>query len=147
MERIGKYISAIYRHAQMIINQKLKDTDIKSGQYVFFYFIYHHEGINQKDLSDKLKIGKATTAKAVKNLLESGYIKKEEDDLDKRYCRLYLTDKGKEIAPFLTNTFNEMHDIYSKGFDEEEKIYILNILKRIFDNVYTETKENEYNNK
>lgn len=145
-ESFGKYISAINRHAQIIINQKLKDTDIKSGQYVFFYFIYHNEGITQKELSEKLKIGKATTTKAIKNLLESGYIKREEDALDKRCFRLYLTDKGKETSPFLTATFKDMENIYSSGFDEQEKEYILSILKKIFDNVYTESRKNQYNN-
>lgn len=144
-ESFGKYISAINRHSQSIINQKLKDTDIKSGQYVFFYFIHHNEGITQKELSEKLKIGKATTTKAIKNLLESGYIKREEDALDKRCFRLYLTDKGKEISPLLTATFNDMGDIYSNGFNEQEKEYILRILKKIFHNVYMESKKNQYN--
>lgn len=143
-ESFGRYISAIDRHAQIIINQKLKYTNIKSGQYVFFHFIYHNEGITQQELSENLKIGKATTAKAIKSLLENEYIRREEDSIDKRCFRLYLTDKGREISPLLTNTFQEMGNIYAKGFNDDERGYILSILKKIFINVYTECRKSEY---
>ena len=39
MKSISKYNAAIYRNGQSIINYKLKDLDIKSGQHDFFYII------------------------------------------------------------------------------------------------------------
>ena len=74
MKSISKYNAAIYRNGQSIINYKLKDLDIKSGQHDFFYIISKNEGISQKELSEYLYVGKSTTAKAVKNLVKNHYV-------------------------------------------------------------------------
>ena len=134
-ESLGKYIAAIHRNSQIIINQKLKDYDIRSGQHDFLYVIANNEGLSQKELSAILNIGKATTAKAVKNLLESGYIKRLTDDKDKRFYKLYLTEKGEDIKDIINGTFEEMIEIYSTGFSEVDYETTLESLSQIFDNV------------
>lgn len=140
-ESVGKYIAAIHRNSQIIINQKLKDYNIRSGQHDFLYVIANNEGINQKDLSRILNIGKATTAKAVKNLLESGYIKKEINLEDKRFYKLYLTKKGKEMKVNINRTFDEMLEIFSKDLSIEENDLALELLAKIFKNVINEKEE------
>ncbi len=142
-ESLGKYIAAIYRNSQSIISKKFQDYGIGSGQHDFFYVISKNEGITQKELSNILNIGKATTAKAVKSLLEGGYIIREKNMEDKRFNRLYLTEKGKQIAPIINSTFKEMIEIYANGFLEEEYIHILNSLKKILNNVYNVKKRME----
>lgn len=137
----GRYITASSRLAQGIINKKLENTDIKSGQHHFMYVICDNEGINQKELSERLKIGKATTTKAVKSLMESGYVKREKYEDDKRFYKLYLTDKGREIAPLVRETFREVSEIYSSGFTEEESEEAIKILEKIFNNVYSASKK------
>ncbi len=97
MENISKLNAAIYRNAQSIINSKLIDLNIRSGQHDFLYVISKNEGISQKELSEFLYVGKSTTAKAVKNLVENDYVKRIQDENDKRIYRLYLTDAGKKL--------------------------------------------------
>lgn len=135
-ESFGKYIAAINRRVQIIINKKLEGIDIKSGQHDFMYVICNNEGITQKELSETLKIGKATTAKAVKNLMKSGYVKRLKDENDKRFYKIYLTEKGRDVSPLIISTFKEVSEIYSKGFGESEKDDVLMALKKILDNVY-----------
>ncbi|MCM1988714.1 MarR family winged helix-turn-helix transcriptional regulator [Oceanirhabdus seepicola] len=140
-ESLGKYISAIYRNSQSIINKKLEGYDIGSGQYDFLYVISTNEGISQKELSNILKIGKATTAKAVKSLMKSGYVKRERDEKDKRFYKLYLTEKGKEIVPKIESSFKFMIGVFSEGFSDEEYENILQSLKEILDTVHRVNNE------
>lgn len=105
IEPIAKLNAAIYRNMQSIVNYKLKDLSIRSGQHDFFYVISINEGLTQKELREHLYLGKSTTAKAVKNLIANGYIRKEKDKNDKRYDRLYLTEEGKQIAPRIEKIF------------------------------------------
>ncbi len=130
-EPIGKYVAAIYRNMQSIINFKLADIDIKSGQQDFLFAISKNEGISQKELSTTLYVGKSTTAKAVKNLINSGYITREQDMADKRYNRLYLTEKGKAIAPRMSATFSEIMNIFARGLSDDEFEQTLILLKKI----------------
>lgn len=135
-ESLGKYIAGIYRNSQCIINKKLEDYDIGSGQHDFLYILCNNQGISQKELSEKLHIGKATTAKAVKQLEKSGYVKREKDHEDKRFYKLYLTEKGNAIAPLINATYREMRELYAEGFSVEEYIYVLNALQKILGNLY-----------
>lgn len=130
-EPLGKYIAAIYRNMQSLINYKLADTDIKSGQQDFLLIISLNEGISQTELSNILFIGKPTTAKAINNLINSGYITRIRDEKDKRYYRLYLTEKGKEIAPRMKETFSEIMGIFTRTLPGDEYEQTLAMLKKV----------------
>jgi len=138
MDNISKLNAAIYRNTQSIINSKLTDLNIRSGQHDFFYVISKREGISQKELSEFLYVGKSTTAKAVKNLMENDYVKRVQDENDKRIYRLYLTEKGKKILPKIEAAFLEVVAIFSKNLSKREEEQTLIILKRILNTVYEE---------
>jgi DNA-binding MarR family transcriptional regulator len=140
-EHIGKLNAAIYRNLQSILNSRLKDISIGSGQYDFFYVISLHEGITQKELSQWLYIGKSTTAKVVKSLLAQGYIRKEKDSADKRYERLYLTEKGRQITPLIHETFLETVELSTRHLSEQEVQQTVSLLKKILANVCEEKEK------
>lgn len=139
-ETIGKLTAAINRNLQIILNHKLKDISIRSGQHDFFYVISLYEGITQKELSEWLYISKSTTAKAVKNLMDHGYVRKEKDTEDNRYDRLYLTEKGKQISAQMQETFKEVVDITTRNLSPLEVKQTKELLKRILNNVLEENR-------
>ncbi|WP_313069598.1 MarR family winged helix-turn-helix transcriptional regulator [Lacrimispora sp.] len=139
-ETIGKLTAAINRNLQIILNHKLKDISIRSGQHDFFYVISLYEGITQKELSEWLYISKSTTAKAVKNLMDHGYVRKEKDTEDNRYDRLYLTEKGKQISAQMQETFKEVVDITTRNLSPLEIKQTKELLKRILNNVLEENR-------
>ena len=141
MDTIGKLNAAIYRNAQSIINSKLIDLNIKSGQHEFFYVISKNQGISQKELSKFLYVGKSTTAKAVKNLMENDYITRLQDENDHRVYRLYLTENGKEVLPIIESTFLEMQTIFSRNLSNSEEEQTLIALKKILSTI-SEEKSN-----
>lgn len=138
MENISKLNAAIYRNAQVIINSKLIDLNIKSGQHDFLYVISKNEGISQKELSEFLYVGKSTTAKAVKNLVENNYVKKIQDENDNRIYRLYLTENGKKIIPKINSVFLELVTIFSTNLSKSEEEQTIIVLKRILDTLSEE---------
>lgn len=140
-ESIGKLTAAIHRNLQIILNNKLKGISIRSGQHDFFYVISLKEGISQKELSEWLYISKSTTAKAVKNLIDHGYVRKEKDPEDKRYDRLYLTEKGKQISARMNETFMEVVEITTRRLSPLEIKQTTELLRKILNNVLEENKE------
>ena len=138
MESIGKLNAAIYRNLQSILNAKLKDVPIRSGQHDFLYVISLQEGITQKELSERLYVGKATTAKACKNLMAHGYIRMEKDKNDRRFERLYLTELGRAAAPRIRETFMELVGITTMDLSSEEAEAVVGLLKKILETVTQE---------
>ncbi|MFT4144098.1 MAG: MarR family winged helix-turn-helix transcriptional regulator [Mobilitalea sp.] len=142
-ESIGKLTAAIHRNLQIVLNRKLKDISIRSGQHDFFYVISRYEGITQKELSEWLYISKSTTAKAVKNLMDHGYVRKEKDTEDNRFDCLYLTEKGKQISVQMQETFMEVVEITTRNLSPLEIMQTKELLKKILNNVLEENKAEE----
>jgi len=135
---IGKLNAAIYRNLQSILNFKLQDIPIHGGQQDFLYVISKSEGITQKELSQALFVDKSTTAKAIKSLVASGYIRKEILPEDKRFAGLYLTEKGQGIKAHIRETFSEIVDITTRNLSEQESDQAVLLLQRILSGVVEE---------
>jgi DNA-binding MarR family transcriptional regulator len=136
-EPFGKYIAAIYRHQQILINHHLKPYGIGSGQYIFLINIHENQGISQKELSKLVKIDKATTAKALKKLEGNEYIYRVIDKEDKRYNKLYVTEKGLGFIPILMKILDNITDTFIAGVSNKQYTETVEVLKLILDNVQT----------
>nr|WP_308742401.1 MarR family transcriptional regulator [uncultured Anaerocolumna sp.] len=146
---IGQVNAAIYRNIQMLLSSTLNDLDIKNGQYDFFLVISLWEGLSQKELSEHLHISKSTTAKAVKNLTEKGYVRRQKDERDGRIEHLYLTKKGREKSPFVQSIFQKIIDVSTKGLSQTEITQLLTLMQKVLDNIISENmllSEKEYEN-
>lgn len=138
MESIGRYSAAIYRLCQSIFNYKLKEFDMKSGQYDFFLAISKNEGMTQKEICDRLYVEKSTTAKAIKNLIDAGYVCKKQVENDKRSYTLYLTKKGKKASAKVEAVFLEMLEIFSKNIPVKVMEESILVLKKVINNLNEE---------
>ncbi|NMM63947.1 MarR family transcriptional regulator [Clostridium sp. P21] len=134
-ESFGRYISVIYRYLQILLNHRLKSYGIGSGQYIFLSAIYNNEGISQKELTNLIKIDRATTAKALKKLEKSGYVDIIQDTEDKRYHKLYLTKKGIEFIPVLNSIQHDLTNMLNIGMSHEQYTETLKSLNLILNNV------------
>lgn len=134
-ESFGRYISVIYRHLQILLNNRLNSYGVGSGQYIFISAIYKNQGISQKDLTKLIKIDRATTAKALLKLEQNGYVDRLKDKDDKRYHKLYLTKKGIDFIPILDEIQNDLTNILSEGMEPDEYSKTIKSLELIFNNV------------
>ena len=137
----GYYISIIYRHLQIYVNQKFTKYGFGSGQYMFFIHIAEEKGISQKELSRKLAIDKATTAKAIKKLTELGFISAIRNEKDKRSYNLYLTDRGKEIQPEVRTIISDTTLILQQGMSFEEIEISAKLMDRMLENIIGKVEE------
>lgn len=134
-ESHGHYISAIYRHMQMLISSELAPYRIGSGQYIFLMAIAYQQPITQKKLSEKLLIDKTTTAKAIAKLEAEGYVRREVDPADNRYQLLFLTDTGHEVVPKVQEALDRVKNKTRKGITDEEYDLFVSLLKSVLRNL------------
>ncbi len=147
-ESANKYVSAIYRHLQIIISDELAEFRIGSGQFIFLLEIAEAQGITQKALSKKLLIDKTTTAKAMNKLEAEGYVKRIPSPEDQRCNQLYLTEDGKAVVPKVKERLYKLMQIGRKGFSDEEYELFLILSKRMLHNIHAlvQHKEGEKHN-
>ncbi|MGG1551593.1 MarR family winged helix-turn-helix transcriptional regulator [Paenibacillus ferrarius] len=131
----GQYISAIYRHMQVIISTELAPYRIGSGQYIFLMAIASGQSITQKALCEKLYIDKTTTAKAIAKLESEGYVRREPDPLDNRYHLLYLTEAGVDVVPKVQEALNRVKAKTRKGISDSEYDLLIRLLDTVLTNL------------
>lgn len=134
---ISRFLSCLYRHTQIYFDRYLHQYDLSSGSLSFLMVLFHHDGIHQEELSRKLSIDKATTARAVHKLLEAGYISRKQDSSDRRAYIISLTEKGLALKPELKRIAREWSEQLTTGFSPEEKEQVFDLLEKMSQNAAT----------
>jgi DNA-binding MarR family transcriptional regulator len=133
-ESIGKLISCIYRYSHFHIAKKLEIYKIGRGQLSFLMTLYNRDGVSQENIARNLKIDKSTVARAIKKLMEEGYVIKERDTSDRRAYKVFLTEKAKIIKPKIINIVSEWFESLLSDFTEDERKILIIFLKKIVKN-------------
>ena len=132
---IGRLASILHRQSQVYINRALREFDITSAEYSFLLFLYHKEGITQDELSLHLYIDKSATARAVKSLEQKGYVTRDKDDEDKRFNRVYLTEKAKHFRDEIRKRVWKWSEFLTEDIDEETTEIVLSVLEKMVEKV------------
>ncbi|MDQ0192881.1 MarR family winged helix-turn-helix transcriptional regulator [Paenibacillus wynnii] len=134
-EPIGKLISHLHRQNQKTLVKELMPYGIGSGgQHSFLKLILNHPGITQDLLTHELKFDKATTARSVKQLEESGYIERKRDPKDRRSYLLHPTDKALDFVPILQSILNELNRNLTRNLTVDEEAQLVALLQKISEN-------------
>lgn len=128
---VSRLLSCLYRHTQMYFDQRLKSYDIGYGALAFLMMLYHHDGIHQEEISRKLHIDKATTARAIHKLETGGYIRREPDIADRRAYRIFVMDKALRLKPELHEFSKEWTQQLMADFSVEEQAQAFILLDKM----------------
>ena len=144
-ESFGRLIACLHRNARGYFEKELSQFGLGSGTHVFLVALFHHDGISQNELTKELNFNKANTTRAIKKLMDLGYVKRERDKHDSRAWRIFITPKAKKIAPQIISTLHSWSDILSTGFTPKEKKMAMDLLKKMAENAlfYKNSKINQ----
>ncbi|ABV34164.1 MULTISPECIES: MarR family winged helix-turn-helix transcriptional regulator [Pseudothermotoga] len=131
-------ISRLHFH---IVHDELEKHDIHPGQPPLLMLVAKNEGITQNLIARKLNVSPATVAIMLRRMEKSGLIQREQDESDRRFQRVYLTDKGSHMAEILKSKMEKVEKIAMDGFSSSEKDQFLKFLDRIIENLKKHTKE------
>ncbi len=134
----GKHISLINRAAQGYFSSRLKAYHIGPGQQAYLLTLLPHESIMQEELARRLQVDKANVTRAIKGLVEQGYVKRERSEVDKRALLITLTEKGVQVRTEVEAiAFAWVQKVRSPLTDEEYKTMEA-YLERIANNLMQE---------
>ncbi|WP_026889698.1 MarR family winged helix-turn-helix transcriptional regulator [Clostridium beijerinckii] len=130
-QHIGKYIGEIHRASCMYFGKKFSKFGIGAGQYLFLLNLYKNDGITQEELTEKVKLDKATTARAIKKLEDEGYVRRIKKESDRRAYKLELTEKAEQIKDDVYYIMNEWESKIRKCFTDAESQELMNLLNKL----------------
>lgn len=134
-------VGMLARCIQSISDIKFREIKLQRGQFIFLTRICENPGINLVELSDILKVDKATTTKAIQKLVDEGYVQRERSSEDKRMLHLFPSIKAQRTYSFIIEEENLNIDKCFDGFDAVEKETVQYLLKRMRENIEQEWRE------
>lgn len=96
-------------------------------------FLSRHPGANQKMAADFSNVTTAAVNQTVKEMIAAGYVKKETDESDRRYTRLFLTQKGEETALKLRERLHNSDEVITAAISPEKEAEMIELLDKIHD--------------
>ncbi len=135
MKEILREIGMIARALDSISNIEFKEIDLTKGQYLYVVRICENPGIIQEKLAEMIKVDRTTAARAIKKLEMNGFIEKKTDMLNKKIKKLFPTEKGYQVYPFIKREHDYLNKMALDGFSESEIETIYNLLLRVRKNI------------
>ena len=96
-------------------------------------YLHRSPGANQKNIADFADITTAAVNQIVKEMIAEGYVRKEQDSADRRYTKLYLTDKGEEVAGKLREYLHHSDEVITSLITPEKEAEMIALLDQIHD--------------
>lgn len=135
MKEILREIGMIGRALDSISNIEFKEHNLTKGQYLYLVRIYENPGIIQEKLSEMIKVDRTTAARAIKKLEINGFIEKKGDQHNKKIKKLFPTEKGANVYPFIKKENEYSNEVALTGFSESEVEVMFNFLQRVRKNI------------
>lgn len=137
---IMREIGMIARCLQTISDVEFRELNLEKGQYILVVRICENPGISQEELSNMIKVDRTTVAKAIKKLVEKGYIEKLSNENDRRAWKLHPLKKAFKVYDFLQKEEQYTTRTTLKGLDDKEKDVIFDLLTRMRLNIEEDWK-------
>ena len=120
MKSVGQLVSILHRQYQIFVNNALEDLNIGSSEYQFLVLACREEGLIQEQISERLVIDKAATARALCSLEGKGYIYRVEAECDHRKKKVYPTEAGKACLPIIRSRLNNWTNMVMEELDSDD---------------------------
>jgi DNA-binding MarR family transcriptional regulator len=114
-------------------SQFAKSTGLSMPQFSILMQLHHKGVCGVSDISERFDITNAAASQLVDKLVQSGFIKREEDPHDRRAKLLNLTDKGKGLIQQGIEERYRWVDQLAERLTIEERVQVseaLNIMTR-----------------
>lgn len=99
---IQTVIETLVKVQRPAISASWKEVGLSHAQVSLLYLIHYHQGSNVKQVSEHLGITKSAVSQLADPLEETGYVRRQQDEADRRVIRLHLTAKGTALLKKLS---------------------------------------------
>jgi DNA-binding MarR family transcriptional regulator len=124
-------LSKAYQKAHGNLRQHLFPYELTPVQHLILEVLWEEEGLSAGDIGKRLALDNATLSGILDRMTEKGWTTKTADETDKRFVRVYLTQKAKTLRPTLVNERQKANEEILKGLNLEEKVLFKRLLKDI----------------
>jgi DNA-binding MarR family transcriptional regulator len=124
-------LAKAYQKAHGNFKQHLIPYGITPVQHLILEALWVEEGLTASEIGKRLVLDNATLSGTLDRMSEKGWVLKATDDKDKRFIRIYLTDKAKKLKPSILAEREKSNEEILESLNLEEKVLLKRLLKDI----------------
>lgn len=117
------------------VHARLEGMSLYPGQPGVLFLLWERNGRSQSELAELLRIKPATLAKTVMRMEKSGFITRSPAPDDQRISLVFLTELGVEVQKKVEQTFLDMDQELTQGFNAEERLLLRRLLMHLCENM------------
>ena len=143
---VAMQLKGLNHRVKRIMQEKIDEYGLTFGQLHLMMLIEKYPDSNQKDLAEEMKFTQGAMSSVVKRLLNLNMLKQVPLELDMRYNRLVITEKGQSM---IDNYKEELYTKYKNMFSNFTHIELEelnNYLIKINNNLDSMNKSNNDKN-
>jgi DNA-binding MarR family transcriptional regulator len=100
-------------------------------QHLILEALWEEEGISAGEIGKRLVLDGATLSGVMERMADRGWIVKETDAEDKRFLRIYLSERARELRPELVREREQANEEILAALSLEEKILLKRLLRDV----------------
>lgn len=136
MEQCTQLLMNQVMHLYIQRSMKLfRDLKVHPGAGGMLWALRKNNGMSQKEIAKKLGITPPSMTVMIKKLEGEGYIVKKQDEKDQRITRIFITEKGEEIAYHMESVLKMLEKEAFANMSEEEIMLLRRLLLQMKDNL------------
>ena len=126
-------------YATKSIVKRTNKLGLMPGQPKILEFLSAHNGCTQKEIGLGCALDKSTITFLLSGMEKQDLIRKVSHASDKRSYLIHLTEKGEKTAAEVKDIFHAVDNAAWKNTDASDKTAFIKMLKRIIENLKTES--------
>lgn len=140
----GYRIAILYRLLSYFTTKRITPLGLSRGHIAFLVELFHSEEpyLSQEELSTKLEIDKAATARHIKKLIELKWVTQSPDPQNRRKNRIQLTQKALDSRAQFFSILNESNHSLTANLTLSEQ----QELNRLMDKMIATARTKKYEN-
>ena len=124
-------LAKAYQKAHGNFKQHLLPYGMTPVQHLILEALWVEEGLTASEIGKRLVLDNATLSGILDRMSEKGWVLKATDDTDKRFIRIYLTDKAKKLKPSILAEREKSNEEILGSLNLEEQVLLKRLLKDI----------------
>lgn len=113
----------------------MEELGVPSAYKNILFHLHHANGVSQLELAKRTRLKPPTISLTLKKMEEDGYIIREASKEDLRVYNVFLTVKGANVHVKNKEKIDSIDQSIMKGISEEEKAILIDLLKKMRDNI------------
>lgn len=134
-ERLAHLVKDAARAYIRALQLRLAEHSVSYGHWTILRILWRHDGVSQRELSERAGVTEPTTFAAVKALEALGYVERTHLPGNKKKVHVFLSKTGRALRRKLEPLATEVNELSVEGVSEEDVLttrrVLITIAKRL----------------